>query len=70
MVAAFSKAASGVASEIEDHAAGGRLEPARPLVERLTAMARELIRLVGGLSLETLRHRAGSEAGESPLRTS
>jgi hypothetical protein len=33
-------------------------------------MARELNRLVGGLSLETLRHQAGSEADEAPLRTS
>jgi CheY-like chemotaxis protein len=70
MVAAFSKVAGGVASEIEDHAAGGRLETARPLVDRLAAMARELIRLVGGLSLETLRHQAGSSGGEAPLRTS
>jgi PAS domain S-box-containing protein len=70
MMAAFSKVAGGVASEIEDHAADGRLEPARSLVERLAAMARELIRLAGGLSLEALRHQAGSKAGESPLRTS
>ena len=70
MMAAFSTAAGGVASAIEDHAAGGRLEAARPLVERLAAMAQEIIRLAGDLSLETLRHQAGSEAGESPLRTS
>jgi hypothetical protein len=39
-------------------------------VERFAAMARELIQRVGGLSLETLRHQAGSEADEAPVRTS
>jgi HPt (histidine-containing phosphotransfer) domain-containing protein len=48
MVAAFSTAAGGVASDLEDHAAAGRLEEARPLVARLETMAGELLRLVGG----------------------
>ena len=34
--------------------AQGRLEEARPLVEQLEVMARELLGLAGGLSLETL----------------
>ena len=55
---AFSTAAGEVASDIEDHAAQGRLEEARPLVEQLEAMARELLRLTDGLSLETLRQQA------------
>ena len=55
MVAAFSSVAGEVASEIEDHAAQGQLEEARPLVGQLETMAQELIRVVGGLSLETLR---------------
>ncbi|MGZ3397133.1 MAG: hypothetical protein ACXVB2_23740 [Isosphaeraceae bacterium] len=38
--------------------AQGRLEEARPLVEQLEVMARELLGLAGGLSLETLRHQA------------
>jgi PAS domain S-box-containing protein len=58
MLAAYSTAAGGVASEVEDHAADGRLEQARPLAQQLATMARELMRLVGGLSLETLRHQA------------
>jgi two-component system, sensor histidine kinase and response regulator len=58
MVAALSTAAGGVASEVEDHAAGGRLEQARPLAQQLATMARELMRLVSDLSLETLRHQA------------
>jgi two-component system, sensor histidine kinase and response regulator len=70
IVAAFSVAAASLASEIEDHADGGRLEKARPLVKQFATMARELIRLAGGLSLEALRHQAESEAGETPLRTS
>jgi len=55
MVAAFSTVAGSVASELEDRAAQGQLEEARPLVARLETMAQELLRLAGGLSLEALR---------------
>src|SRR5205823_5361326 len=54
----FSTAAGDVASDLEDHAARGRLDEARPLVEQLEAMARELLGLAGGLSLEALRRQA------------
>jgi hypothetical protein len=47
----FSTVAGNVASELEDLAAPGQLEEARPLVERLDTMTQELMRLVGGLSL-------------------
>jgi hypothetical protein len=57
---AFSTAAGDVASDLEDHATQGRLEEARPLVEKLETMARELLGLAGGLSLETLRHHAAA----------
>jgi CheY-like chemotaxis protein len=67
MVSAFSTVAGGVASELEDHAAEGRLEEARPLVGRLEGMAQELMRLVDGVSLETLRPRA--RATGDPGRT-
>ncbi len=60
MVAAFSTLAGGVASDLEDLAAQGRLEEARPLVARLESMADELVRLANGLSLETLRKQTGS----------
>jgi PAS domain S-box-containing protein len=63
MVAAFSTVAGGVASELEDRAADGRLEESRPLVGQLEAMARELLRQVDGLSIEALRHKAKA-AGE------
>ena len=59
-MAAFSTGAGAVASGLEDHAARGRLEEARPLVERLVAMARELIEQVEGLSIEALRDQAGA----------
>jgi hypothetical protein len=49
-----------VASELKDHAAQDRLEEARPLVQQLEAMTQDLMRLAGGLSLETLRQQAGS----------
>ena len=57
MVAAFSTVAGEKASELEDEAAGGRLEEARPLVDQLESMAQELMRAVEGLSLETLRQQ-------------
>jgi HPt (histidine-containing phosphotransfer) domain-containing protein len=63
MVAAFSSTAGGVASELEDHAAQGRLEEARPLVGQLEAMAQELIRLAGELSLDALREQARAAGG-------
>jgi CheY-like chemotaxis protein len=59
MVSAFSTMAAEVASKLEDHAEGGRIEEARPLVGQLETMARELLRVVGGLSLEMLRQAAG-----------
>jgi PAS domain S-box-containing protein len=52
--------AGGVASELEDQAAQGELEEAQPLVARLETMAEELLRLVGGLSLDALRAQAGA----------
>ena len=55
---AFSTVAGNVASELEDLAARGQLEEARPLVARLEAMTQDLMRLAGGLSLETLRQQA------------
>jgi hypothetical protein len=58
MVAAFSTVAGGVASELEDLAAQGQLEEARCLAGRLEAMAEELLRLVGDISLDVLREQA------------
>jgi hypothetical protein len=54
----FSTIAGNVASDLEDHAAEGQLEEVQPLVERLEAMTQELLRLVGGLSLESLHQQA------------
>ena len=59
-VGSFSSAAGAVASDLEDRAARGRLEEARPLVDRLEAIALELIRQVDGLSIEALRDQAGA----------
>jgi hypothetical protein len=58
----FSTAGGNVASDLEDHAARGQLEASQPLVERLEAMTGELMRLVGELSLDALRQRAGPSA--------
>ena len=57
---AFSTAAGDVASDLEDHAAQGRLEEARPLVSQLETMTQELMRLTDGLSIDTLRSQAGA----------
>jgi PAS domain S-box-containing protein len=55
---AFSTTAGNVASDLEDHAAQGRLDEARPLVECLGMMGQEIVRLAAGLSLEALRLQA------------
>jgi two-component system, sensor histidine kinase and response regulator len=60
LLSAFSTVAGGVASNLEDQAAGGRLDEGRALVEQLEAMARELIERVDGLSIEALRAQAGA----------
>jgi two-component system sensor histidine kinase/response regulator len=65
---AFSTVAGNVASDLEDHAAQGQLEEAQPLVERLEAMTQELMRLVGGLSLEALRRQAEATDERQPDR--
>jgi HPt (histidine-containing phosphotransfer) domain-containing protein len=67
MVAAFSSAAGGVASELEDRAAQGQLEAARPLVEQLEAMAQELLCAVEGLSPEALREQAGTSGATDKI---
>jgi hypothetical protein len=46
---------SGVASDLEDHAAGGRLDLAAPLVDRLESMAPALAAAVADLSIDALR---------------
>jgi HPt (histidine-containing phosphotransfer) domain-containing protein len=73
ILAAFSIVASGVTSDLEDHAARGRLDEAGSLVERLETMAEDLIRLAGGLSLETLRQQieaAVAPSGQRVIETS
>jgi two-component system sensor histidine kinase/response regulator len=60
MIAAFSTAAGAVASDLEDLAARGELAEAATLMEQLNAMATELPRVVGDLSIEGLRHEAGN----------
>ena len=58
MVAAFSMAAGEAASDLEDRAEQGQLDEAPALVERLETMVQELMHLVDGLSLATLRQQA------------
>jgi PAS domain S-box-containing protein len=66
MVGAFSTAAGEVASDLEDRAAQGQLEEAQPLVERLEAMAQDLMRLASGLSVDALHDHAEGAADSGP----
>jgi ABC-type phosphate transport system auxiliary subunit len=65
-LSAFSTVAGHVASDLEDYAAQGQLEEAQPLVEQLETMTQELMRLVGGLSLEALRRQAEGTDDRQP----
>jgi two-component system, sensor histidine kinase and response regulator len=58
-IGAFSTVAGSVASDIEDRAEAGQLDEARPLVEQLETMTRELMTVVVELSVDTLRQQAG-----------
>jgi PAS domain S-box-containing protein len=60
LLSAFSTLAGNIASDLEDRAARGQLDEARPLVIQLETMTWELIRQVNGLSLATLQHQAGT----------
>ena len=55
MVGAFSTVAGEMASDLEDRAAQGRLDEARPLVARLETIAGILLKNVDGLTLESLK---------------
>jgi two-component system, sensor histidine kinase and response regulator len=63
LLSAFSTIAGDVASDLEDRATHGRIDEARPLVERLEAMVGELMPQVNGLSVEALRRRVGEADG-------
>ena len=64
---AFSSVAGNVGSDLEDRAIAGQLEEAQPLMTQLETMTQELVRLAGGLSLETLRQQ--SDAADDLNRT-
>jgi two-component system, sensor histidine kinase and response regulator len=63
LLSAFSTVAGNLASDLEDRAAMGELDEARPLVERLESMAGELLRQAGNLTLESLQREAGRANG-------
>jgi hypothetical protein len=64
MMSAVSTVAADAASDVEDLAATGRLEDCRPHLERLQAMADDLLREAARLSIEALRLRI--EAADAP----
>src|SRR5260370_1347476 len=67
LLSAFSTVAGAVTSELEDQAACGRLEESQLLVDQLEALTQELIQLVDGLSIETLRRHLA--AADNPDQT-
>jgi hypothetical protein len=69
MVSAFSAVAGQAASELEDRAAKGLLEEARPLVGQLEVMVQELLQVVVGLSLDALREQQAISAVSSNRTT-
>jgi PAS domain S-box-containing protein len=60
LLSAFSTAAGAAASDLEERAARGELDEARPLVERLETMARELVLQLDDVAIESLRRRAAT----------
>jgi HPt (histidine-containing phosphotransfer) domain-containing protein len=69
IVSAFSTVAGQAASELEDCAAQGLLEEARPLVGRLEPMIQELLQVVVGLSLDALREQQATTSVSSSRAT-
>ena len=57
MVSAVSSQAGAVASELEDQAALGQLNPAAPLLARLTLMSDDLLAMMGDLSIDGLQSK-------------
>jgi PAS domain S-box-containing protein len=70
MLSAFSTVAGDQAARLEDLAARGLLNEAPPIVEQLDKSATELIRLAGGLTIETLRKLAEPSRSRLPDGTS
>jgi len=66
MLSAFSTVAGDQAADLEDLAARRLLPEALPIVEQLDRCATELVRLAGGLTIETLRKLA--ETADDPTR--
>jgi CheY-like chemotaxis protein/HPt (histidine-containing phosphotransfer) domain-containing protein len=58
MLSEFSAAAGDLAGRLEDLAAGTQLEKAVPILEQLEAIAQELVKQIGGITVETLRRQA------------
>src|SRR5262245_6681601 len=60
MLSEFSAAAGDLASDLEDLAAGTRLEHAAPILDQLETTAHELVKQVDGITVEALRRQEGA----------
>ena len=56
MLSEFSATAGDLAGNLEELAAGSHLDEAARIVERLEAMAPELVHQLDGITVEALRH--------------
>jgi CheY-like chemotaxis protein len=63
IVLAFSTIAGNVSSQLEELAVNNRLEDCAPLFRQLEELARELLKQLDGISIETLQREAGTLAG-------
>src|SRR5262249_3559839 len=58
MLSEFSTAAGDLAGRLEELAAGAQLDKAAPILERLEAIAQELVKQIDGITVEALRRQA------------
>ena len=56
MLSEFSATAGDLAGNLEELAAGSQLDEAARIVERLEAIAPELVQQLDGITVEALRH--------------
>ena len=60
MLSEFSTVAGDLAGNLEELAAGTRLDKAAPILEQLETIAHELVKQIDGITVEALRRQAES----------
>ncbi len=65
MLSVFSTIADNHAADLEELAAGGQLDRAAPMLAQLETIVGELLKLVDGITIESLRHQAQDRASRA-----